>query len=65
MSEVKVKNAWKASGSSKNECFNPLPVLKPAILEPWDRIKLQMPERSYEKYALSKSITISCFMFSK
>jgi hypothetical protein len=55
MGEVKYKKAWKAVGV-KSEYFNPLPVLKPAVLEPWERIKMQMPERSFEKYALSKDI---------
>ena len=57
MGSVKNKKVWKAA-DCHNECFNPLPVLQPAVLDPWDRVKLQMAERSYEKYALCKSAII-------
>ena len=56
--EVRYKKAWRAVGV-KSDCFNPLPVLKPAVIEPWDRLKMQMPERSYEKYALSNHLFIT------
>lgn len=52
--EVAYKKSWKAPGYV-SECFNPLPVLKPAFIEPWDRYKMSMPERSYEKFALCKT----------
>jgi hypothetical protein len=64
---MKYKQAWKAVGV-KGECFNPLPVLKPAVLEPWDRVKMSMPERSYEKFALCNNISfinIKAFYFRK
>lgn len=48
----KYKQAWKASGVGA-ECFNPLPILKPDLIEGWQRIQIDMPERSFEKYALS------------
>lgn len=52
--EVSYKKAWNAVGA-KSDCFHPLAVLKPVVLEPWDRLKMQMPDRSFEKYALSKN----------
>jgi len=37
--EVKTKEQWKGSGA-KSDLFNQAPVLKPAILDHWARLRM-------------------------
>jgi hypothetical protein len=39
MNEVSLKKAWKAAGQI-SDCFNPLPVLKPCILDQWTMARI-------------------------
>jgi hypothetical protein len=39
MKQVTLKKAWKAQGQG-NECFNPLPVLKPCLLDQWTMARI-------------------------
>ena len=58
MNQVTLKKAWKASGVG-NECFNPLPVLRPNLLDQWTMARIQMPERGYEKFTFSKLLRLN------
>ena len=54
MKEVSYKKSWRAPGLVNKE-FSEIPVLKPVVLDQWTRSRVQMPFRSYEKFALSKN----------
>ena len=41
------KKSWKSAGLGA-ECFNPLPILQPALIDGWTKMKIEMPQRSYE-----------------
>ena len=53
MQEVSFKKSWRAPGLVNKE-FNKIPILNPVVLDQWTRARIQMPERGYEKFALSK-----------
>jgi hypothetical protein len=53
--EVKYKKEWKYSGIGNKE-FNDFVGLKGEALGHWESIRVNMPERSYETYPISKQI---------
>ena len=54
--ECAYKNSW-SGGGCKNSYFNAVPVMKPKMLDSWTMARVQMPERSYEKFINSESST--------
>jgi hypothetical protein len=55
--ECGYKHSW-AGGSNKNTYFNVCPIMKPKVLDSWTMHRVQMPERSYEKFINSNSIRL-------
>ena len=49
LEEVKVKASWRDAGS-QGTYFQPPPIMKPKMLDPWTMDRVQKPERAYEKY---------------
>lgn len=52
---MKYKKVWKEPGYCNGE-FSPLNPLKGKVLDYWDMIRVNMPERSYERYPVSRAI---------
>jgi hypothetical protein len=59
LKNIKHKKTWKNPSSLGKE-LNPILVLKPKLLNCWEQERADMPERSYERYPVSKAI--KCFL---
>jgi hypothetical protein len=55
MKNLKYKKTWKFPSTVGRE-FNSIQPLKPKILGFWEQERVNMPERSYERYPVSKAI---------
>jgi hypothetical protein len=59
MKGLKFKKSWKFPSTIGRE-FSQIDVLKPRVLGFWEQDRVNMPERSYERYPVSKAI--KCFL---
>lgn len=55
MKEIKYKKIWKEPNASCKE-LNPLQYMKAKVLNPWEQLRVNIPERTYERYPVSKAI---------
>ena len=55
MKEIKYKKVWREPGYCNKE-FMPIAPLKGKILDYWEMSRVNMPERSYERYPVSRAI---------
>lgn len=58
MHSLKYKKSWKFPSSVGKE-FLPICPLKPKILGFWEQERVNIPERSYERYPVSRAIKFS------
>lgn len=54
---MKYKETWKNPGYINKE-FAPFDVLKPKVLNYWEQMRVNMPERSYERYSVNKAFKL-------
>ena len=59
MKSLQYKKSWKFPSSVGKE-FNAINVLKPKVLGFWEQERVNMPERSYERYSVSRAI--KCYL---
>lgn len=57
LKEIKLKKTWTNPGNL-NQPFAPFDVLKPKVLNYWEQDRVNMPERSYEKYPVNKAFKL-------
>jgi len=60
--EINLHANWKVSGPV-NDFFMDLPIMKPKILDAWTAVRVNQPERAYEKFFLCKLTFLILILF--